>query len=462
MATIFSGKIPEYVITVCRTLHDAGYSAYVVGGATRDLALGFTPKDFDVATSAVPDEVEKVFPETIPTGKQYGTITVLPPNGEPVEVTTYRNEAEYSDGRRPDRVTYSTQITDDLARRDFTVNAIAYDPLTDTVADPFLGLSDAEKNLLQTVGVAAERIREDALRMMRAVRIKAEKGFHMADSLATAIREHAHLINRVSQERVCTELCRIITSPRSTEGVYDLQKLGLLPEILPELSACVGVKQRQDYHKYDVFGHIANALQYAGSDLVVRLAVLLHDIGKPAATSVDARGVTHFYGHEIKSAELAEPILERLKFPNQVKSQTLILIREHMRNVDSDRSLRQLMSVLRTREQAYRFAQIRFADKMAGRGKPITLNESYHKTLARIDRILLEKNPLQITDLAVDGRDIQEYLHIPAGPQVGRVLEALLRTVIDKPGLNKRETLIEMLPEVSENIKEKWQKHRKA
>lgn len=459
MGTIFCGKIPEYVVTICQTLHVAGHSAYVVGGATRDLALGFTPKDFDVATSAVPAEVEKLFPETVPTGKQYGTITVLSEGEEPVEVTTYRNDAEYSDGRRPDRVTYSTHITADLARRDFTVNAIAYDPLTDTVADPFTGLRDAEANLLQTVGDAAERISEDALRMLRAVRIKAEKGFRMADSLRTAIQEHARLINRVSQERIRTELCRIITSPRSTEGVYDLQELGLLQEIIPELAACVGVKQRQDYHKYDVFGHIAHALQYAGSDPVVRLAVLLHDIGKPATASVDAKGVTHFYGHEIKSAQLAEPILERLKFSNQMKSQTLLLIREHMRNIDSDRSLRQLMSVLRTREQAYRFAQIRFADKMAGRSKPTALNENYHRTLARIERILQENAPLQVTDLAINGRDVQEFLHLSASPEVGRILEQLLRTVIDKPALNKRETLLKLLPEVAEDLQNRVERH---
>ena len=452
MATKFGEHIPPFVKSICQTLQDANYTAYVVGGALRDIALNFTPKDYDVATSATPDEVENLFPHTVPTGKKFGTITVLVGDGELLEVTTYRLDADYSDGRRPDQVTYSSHILDDLARRDFTVNAIAYDPLSDELIDPYRGLEDAQKLLLRTVGDARERFSEDALRMMRAVRIKAEKGFTLAEELCNAIKAQNSMIKRISQERISAELCRIITSPRATEGVYDLLHLGLLAQVLPELANCAGVKQRADYHKFDVFGHITNTLQYAGTDLNVRLALLLHDIGKPHSISVDTRGVTHFYGHEIASVKLAEPILDRLKFSNQTKNQVLPLIRHHMRNVDSDKSLRQLMSILRTKEQAYRFAQIRYADKMAGRTPPADLSKNYHRTLERIDRILAEELPLQIHDLAVNGHDVQETLAIPPGPLVGQILEKLMQKVLTQPELNRTETLLHLLPQVYQEI----------
>lgn len=448
MPNIFQKQIPDYVLAVCKRLHDAQYQAYIVGGAIRDLALGLTPKDYDIATDATPDQVENLFTHTAPTGKRYGTITIILEDGNTLEVTTFRQDAPFSDGRRPDSVTYSQRLENDLARRDFTMNAIAYEPLHNRIVDPFKGLEDLKQQLLQTVGSAQERICEDALRMMRAVRIKAEKGLTMTDTLRKTIMQNTLLLQNVSNERIADELCRIITSEQPTVGVYDLMELGLLKMILPELQACVGVLQRQDYHIYDVFGHIAHSLQYTEPDLVLRLALLLHDIGKPPTTSIDKKGIIHFYGHDAVSAQMAVPILDRLKFSNRIKQDVIPLIRNHMRNVESDQALRKLMSELKTPEQARRFAQIRFADKMAGRRKHDELYKAYQATLGRIARVSATNIPLQVKDLPITGEDVMRKLAIPAGPAVGAILEHLLKMTLDKPELNSYDILLGLVPEI--------------
>lgn len=450
--------IPAYVLSVCQQLHESGHQAYIVGGALRDLALQQTPKDYDIATDAIPDRVEAIFAHTVPTGKKHGTITVVLAPGEIVEVTTYRKDVVYSDGRRPDSVTYSDQLIDDLAKRDFTVNAIAYNPISDQLEDPFHGSADVASRTLQTVGSATERFCEDALRMMRAIRIKAEKGFIMTPELMEAIKTHAHRILNVSQERITEELCRIITSPRPTEGVYDLLNLKLLEQILPELSACANLPQREDYHQYDVFGHIAHALQHTEPDLVVRLSVLLHDIGKAVTSSIDEKGVIHFYGHESVGAEIAASVLERMKFSHDLRQKVVPLIRHHMRNIDSDKALRRMMSALKTPEQARRFAQIRFADKMAGRQQPDVLVTQYRITLERIAQVEAEQIPLQITDLAISGKDITQILGITPGPAVGQLLHTLLQRVLENPDLNNYDTLRTMIP----SLYKSQAKHRSA
>ncbi len=455
MESKFIDKIPDYVRSVCQTLHASGFSSYVVGGAIRDIALGLEPKDFDVTTNATPAQVESIFKHTIPTGKKFGTITVLLKEGESqaVEVTTFRKEANYTDGSRADNVTFSDTLIDDLSKRDFTINAIAYDPITDTVHDPFAGLNDIEKKLLQSVDSASERIREDALRMMRGVRIRVQKGFTMSDLLINSIKEHSQLINHVSKERIADELCKILLSSRPRQGIEDLLELGLLEHILPELSACASIKQREDYHKYDVFGHITHALDYTNDDLIVRLTILLHDIGKPATHSIDKKNIIHFYGHELESEKMAEQILERLKFSNKIKNSVIQLVLHHMRNVESNKSLRKLLSILQTHEQAMRFARIRFADKMGGGKRDYELGyELYQKLVERINIIWAEKQPLHLADLCVNGRDVMEVLGKGAGPKVGTVLHTLLDRVIENPALNSYSTLLKMIPEIYEEI----------
>lgn len=446
MHSIFHDQIPEYVLTVCQCLRNNGHQAYIVGGALRNLALAKSPKDYDLATDAIPDRVEALFEHTVPTGKKYGTITVVLANGNTLELTTFRKDIPIADGRRTEQIIYSNQLIDDLARRDFTINAIAYDPIADRIEDPFHGLQDITTRTLQAVGSAAERICEDALRMMRAVRMKAELNFTLTSELAETIRRHAQLIQNVSQERITEELCRIITSPHPTEGVYDLLHLGLLQWVLPELYACVNVPQREDYHQYDVFGHIAHALQHTEPDLIIRLAVLLHDIGKAVTSTVDEKGVIHFYGHEISGAEMAGPILERMKFSNEIRQNVIPLIRHHMRNIDSDKALRRMMSELKTIDQARRFTQIRFADKMAGRQNPAELAAKYTDTLERIATMEQQRTPLQITDLAIHGEDITRALEIKPGPAVGQILYSLLQRVLEKPELNHYDTLMAMVP----------------
>lgn len=448
----FSHLIPHYILDLCRHLRQSGYQSFIVGGAIRDLVLGKTPKDYDIATDALPDRVEELFDQTIPTGKKYGTVTVLLHAGETAEVTTFRGDAPVCDGRRPEHVLFSDQLCEDLAHRDFTVNAIAYDPIADRIVDPFDGLCDLKARRLRTVGLAAERFREDALRMMRAVRIKAEKGLEMIPGLAEAIRKDAQLIRNVNQERITEELSRIITSPRPAEGVYDLREFGLLQWILPELDACAGIRQREDYHRYDVFGHIARALQHTEPELIIRLAVLLHDIGKSATSTVDAGGVIHFYKHEDVGAGMAETILERMKFSHEVRQQVIPLIRHHMRNIDSDRALRRMISELKTFEQARRLVQIRFADQMAGRQDPDESAAGYHDALQKIARIEAQKLPLRVADLAVSGADIIRTLGIAPGPVVGEILQNLLRRVLEKPEINQPAVLIDMLPDLYRQI----------
>ncbi|MCK4259752.1 MAG: HD domain-containing protein [Halanaerobiales bacterium] len=447
---LIKDKIPDYAKSVCQKLHTDGFQSYIVGGAPRDIALDLIPKDFDIATNATPDQVETLFEHTIPTGKKYGTITVLLKEkiSHTLEVTSFRKDATYTDGRRPDYVTFSDNLIDDLMRRDFTINAIAYDPITDTIHDPFDGLRDIENKLLQTVGSASAKIKEDALRMMRGIRIRAEKGFTMNPSLIDAIKANGHLINNVSPERVSEELCRTILSSRPRQGISDLLKLGLLKFILPELHHCEGEKQREDYHQYDVFGHIAHALYHSKNDIIVRLTVLLHDIGKPPTRTIDKKGIIHFYGHEITGAKMAEKILKRLKFSNKITKSVTLLIRHHMRNVESDKSLRKLMSILITHEQALRFAEVRFADKIAGKQSEDEVYAAYKKLVARINTIWSEKQPLQLSDLCVTGEDVMEVLGVGPGPEIGTILHQLLDQVIANPSLNTHPTLMKLIPEL--------------
>ncbi|AZR72040.1 hypothetical protein BBF96_00695 [Anoxybacter fermentans] len=445
MVNVFTDKIPNYVKSICETLNKAGFLGYVVGGALRDIALGLTPKDFDVATDASPDQIESLFEHTIPTGRRFGTITVVLDKKFTVEVTTFRKNAKYAD-----------KLSEDLAHRDFTINAIAYDPIKNIIYDPFNGLQDIKSKTLKTVGSAVERIREDPLRMMRAIRFKVDKGFTIiTDTLSQAIKENAHLVNNVSKERIADELCKIIMAKDPTQGIYDLLQLNLLKYILPELQACVGVQQRSD-HKYDLFGHLAHALKYAEEDLIVRLTVLLHDIGKTVTYSADESGTIHFYNHAEESAKIAFNILERLKFSNYIKNSVAQLIRHHMRKVrGSDRKLRYLMSSLGTREQAIRFAKVRFANRM-GRGGNFTEEYTeYQNLLSRMEIIWKKKYPLKVSDLKINGKDVLECLGIEPGPIVGIILDEILKRVLHHPELNHHEKLIDLIPEIYEKVLKK-------
>lgn len=441
--------VPEHVVMVCEMINGMGHVSYVVGGAVRDILSGDTPKDFDIATNAKPDEIEAMFGKTNPIGKEHGTIEVILEEGHKVEITTFRSEGEYSDMRRPDEVKFSNSLADDLSRRDYTVNAIAYDPIEETIHDPYKGQEDILERKLHTVGDANERIQEDPLRMLRGIRICMEKNFEMTEALVLAIQENSNLLNYVANERIRDEFIRILMCDRCTEGLYMLLQLELLPHIVPELLPCVGAEQREDYHQYDVFGHIAHAIHYAYPDEIVKLATLLHDIGKPEVVNVDDDGVIHHYRHEEVSADMANKILSRLKFSNHIKDRVIALVKEHMSIVSkSDKALRKLLSRLESPEQGFRFARLRYADRMGGRGEEKKEKAKSRQLISRISSVFANEQALKVTDLYVDGNDIMEELGIMPGPAIGEILNEILERVIDSPGLHNLEDEMNLLIEI--------------
>ncbi|NLA59802.1 MAG: CCA tRNA nucleotidyltransferase [Firmicutes bacterium] len=320
--------IHPFVLKVMDALEKAGYRAYLVGGSVRDLLLNRQPKDWDIATDAHPPQVRALFERTAPTGEKYGTVTVL--GDIPVEVTTFRKDGRYLDGRRPETVEFSSSLEEDLTRRDFTLNALACGR-DGHVVDYVGGLQDLRHRIIRSVGDPGDRFREDALRMLRAHRLVAELGgdFHIEPRTLDAIAKNAHLILNVSWERIRDELVRILMSDNPGE-IRHLYHSGILGHILPELAECYGFQQSSKHHDKDVFEHSVVALESAPRRLQVRLAALLHDVGKVKTMTIDESGEGHFYGHNVKSEEMARQAMRRLKFDVQTISSVCTLIREHM------------------------------------------------------------------------------------------------------------------------------------
>lgn len=323
----------EGAAAVVRRLRNAGHEAFWVGGCVRDLIRGVTPKDFDIVTSARPEEVQALFDRTVPVGARFGVILVIE-GGNPYEVATYRTEADYADGRRPSRVTFAT-AEEDVRRRDFTVNGLLMDPETGRVIDHVEGCLDIQRRLIRTIGDPEERFAEDRLRMLRAVRFAATLGFEIEETAFAAIRVQAHAIRRISAERIREELSRLLTGGGARRGMELLDKAGLLDELLPEVSALKGVGQPPAFHpEGDVWEHTLRMLALlplvdGKADLGLAWAALLHDVGKAATRTEDEAGV-HFYGHDRLSSELAGAILGRLRFPRLDMDAIVALVGEHM------------------------------------------------------------------------------------------------------------------------------------
>lgn len=440
--------LPGEIQDICRRLAEAGYQAFVVGGAVRDLLLDAAPHDWDIATDALPERVEQLFPRTAPTGKPYGTITVLGGKSIPaVEVTTFRRDAEYSDGRRPDRVVFSQSIADDLARRDFTINALALDPASGEVIDRFGGRRDLARRAIRTVGDPAERFREDALRMMRAVRFATTLGFRLERRTEAAIRQNAGWIRNTSWERIRDEFVRIAVAPGVARGCRLLLGTGLLPLILPELAACAGCAQNE-YHAYDVFEHSLRAAARVRPDPALRLAALWHDVGKPPAKSVDPDGRVHFYGHEKVSARLAAAMSERLRLPNGVRDRVLILIRHHQYPFApemTEAAFRRMVARV-GREAFPDLIELVWADRVAtGRIRPAAAERVRAELTRRFEALQAAGQALTLRQLALNGRDVMDLLGVGSGPVVGEALRFLLERVLDQPSLNQRQVLERLL-----------------
>jgi len=431
--------------TIIKKLEESGYSAYIVGGAVRDMIMGKTPHDFDIATSAEPSEIKKVFKRTIETGIKHGTVTVIE-NNIGYEVTTFRSEGVYTDGRHPENVEFIKNIEEDLKRRDFTVNAMAYNP-GEGIVDEFGGREDIEKKLIRCVGEAEVRFTEDALRMLRAVRFSASLGFEIEEKTAAAIKKCSPLIRKVSAERIRDEVNKILMS-QTPELISLLHTYGLLRYIIPELNACKGVKQKNKYHIYDVFEHIMHTVKNTPADLVLRWAAVLHDVGKPVCASCDANGIIHFYGHHRESVKMADDILHRLRLDKETIHDILILIENHdVRIENSPPGVKRMM----TKTGTVLFEKLLLLQEADNLAKNIKFfrdkKRKLEETFEIYKKVLAENQPFTISDLTVNGKDLIKIGYKP-GRVLGDCLKIMLEEVIINPELNRREYLLSRAKEI--------------
>lgn len=423
---------------------DGGYECHLVGGAVRDLLLGRPLTDFDIATNALPEQVSQLFRRVIPTGVKHGTVTVLF-KGEHFEVTTYRADGTYSDGRRPDSVTFAPTIDGDLARRDFTINGIACDLASGRVLDPHGGRRDLKLRIVRAIGDPDERFQEDGLRPVRACRFAAQLGFTIEPATKAAIPRALDRVRMVSAERVRDELVRIVESSNVVLGLQLLSETGLLAVIMPELEQGRGVEQRER-HCFDVFTHSLYTCAAADAgDLGLRLAALLHDVGKPATLSAGPAGEPRFHDHERVSAEMSGEILRRLRLPNATVERVCHLVRHHMFNYTpdwKDAAVRRLVARV-GRQHISDLLRLRRADQVGrcNRDEPI---EGLLELERRIHRLLEQEEALTLSDLAVDGTALMQELSLPSGPIVGTLLSFLLEAVLEDPAQNERPRLLEI------------------
>ncbi len=434
-------QLPKPVLYILNQFQNSGYAAYVVGGCVRDTLCGKTPSDWDITTAARPEETMALFARTVPTGLKHGTVTVLI-DDEPFEVTTFRLDGVYENHRSPETVSFTDDITADLSRRDFTMNAMAYHPKVGLV-DPFGGQTDVNARLIRCVGDPEKRFDEDALRMLRAVRFSAQTGFKIDTNILSALHKLAGLIDSVSAERIRDELVKILISDRP-EAVLSLYETGLLAHILPELDRCFTTEQHIKYHCYDVGRHSLEVLRHTPATVSLRLAALLHDIGKPDKLTIDIDGVTHFHGHDLRSSELAEAILTRLRFDNETKDTVLQLIRWHDREiVETKAAVRRAMNKL-----GYSlFADLLLLKRADSYGQNPVFLEARQKQYDHIEalyrEILADGDALSLSDLAINGRDIMQLGY--RGKAVGEALNSAMSHVLEYPDQNQKEQLLKFI-----------------
>ncbi len=441
--------VPEEVSRVTKTLKNAGFEAFLVGGCVRDLLMGRTPKDWDVTTNATPEEIIPLFPKTF-YENPYGTVGVVhegteDPTLKVVEVTPYRLETSYSDGRRPDSVQFSKRLEDDLKRRDFTINAIAMGS-DGEIVDLYGGIKDIHAGIIRTVGDAGERFSEDGLRIMRAVRLFAELGFSIDQDTEEGIKKMATMLGKIAKERIRDEFVRIIESPRPAQGLEMSFKLGILGYIVPELEQGIGIRQNQA-HAFDVWTHLLKTLQHAADKqwpLHIRLAALFHDVGKPKTRRFDEGKKDYtFYGHEVVGARMTEKIMQNLRFSNDLTDQVVKLVRWHMFFSDTEQitlsAVRRLIAKV-GKENVWDLMNVRICDRI-GTGRPKENPYRLRKYKSMIEEVM--RDPVSVGMLKIDGKGVMEAAHIPAGPKIGHILHALLEEVLDDPTRNTSEYLQE-------------------
>jgi tRNA nucleotidyltransferase (CCA-adding enzyme) len=440
--------IPEDVVDLCRRLRDNGEHGWVVGGCIRDVLLGRPISDWDVATSATPDRVQRIFRKVIPTGIDHGTVTVLH-RGTPYEVTTLRGEGAYTDGRRPDEVFFVTDIERDLARRDFTVNAIAYDPLDDKLIDPLGGLADLQARRLRAVGNAAERFGEDGLRILRGARFTATLDFELAPDTEAAFHGAIGVFAKVSRERVRDEWLKTMRAERPSRAFDVMRRTGILDVTLPELVEQYGCEQNR-WHAYDVWHHTMAVLDAIRGGATDKLSALLHDIAKPRTRAMsDKTNDYTFYNHERVGADMADAFLREYRFSNDERQQVVHLVRHHLvcyQSSWSDAAVRRFVQRV-GRDGVEPLLRLAKADAL-GKGRPVEEElASLVELRGRVDSLLAAGAALSTGDLAVNGRDVLARLDGRGGPVVGEILRELLEAVLEDPTLNDRDRLLVSLDE---------------
>ena len=433
-------EIPQGAAWVLEQLRDAGYEAYVVGGCVRDSLLHRMPDDWDITTSAKPEDTKRIFRRTVDTGIQHGTVTVMV-DRTGYEVTTYRIDGEYADGRHPEHVTFTASLLEDLKRRDFTINAMAYSP-AEGLVDEFDGIGDINRRVIRAVGDPVQRFTEDALRMMRAIRFSAQLDYRINEDTREGIRLLAPNLQKVSAERIRVELEKLLLSEHPEE-LKEAYELGLLRQFLPELSECMECGQNNPHHCLSVGDHILCAVKAARRDKVLRLALLLHDIAKPQVKTTDENGIDHFHGHAARSAALADRILRDLKYDNQTREAAVRLIAWHDRNLgDALPEIRKNISEL-GEEWFLPLLEVKTSD--------VEAQSDYHREekLGKIEywrnafeEIRCAGDCLSLKDLAVSGKDLIAAGAAP-GKEIGRILHEMLEEVLREPAHNTREYLLE-------------------
>jgi poly(A) polymerase/tRNA nucleotidyltransferase (CCA-adding enzyme) len=438
-------KIPKEIMAAQMALKKAGYEAYLVGGCVRDLLIGRKPKDWDITTNAKPEEIQGLFTENF-YENSFGTVSIVTESEDPtlkvIEITPYRLEGKYSDARHPDEVKFTDKLEDDLSRRDFTINSLAMNAEDGAITDLFGGARDLEGGIIRAVGKAEERLAEDALRVLRAVRFATELGFALEKETMVAVKKSAKLLKSIAAERIRDEFSKVIMSERPRAGLDMMRELGVMEYVLPELLEGFGMTQNKD-HAYTVWDHNLRALEHAaerGWDLDTRLASLLHDVGKPHTKRGEGRDST-FYGHDVVGARMAEKALTRLKYPKKLVEKVTKLVRFHL--FFSDTSIITLSAVRRVVrsvgvENIYDLINVRLCDRI-GMGRPKERPFRLRKYEAMIEQVM--RDPISVAMLKTDGGRLMELLQMPPGPKVGFLLGILLEDVLDDPQLNTAEYL---------------------
>lgn len=431
-------KIPDKVKFIIDTFYENNYEAFMVGGCIRDSLLSKEPKDYDIATSALPNITESLFEKTIPTGIKHGTITVLL-DKEPFEVTTYRVEGEYKDNRRPDEISFVTNIKDDLSRRDFTINAFAYNS-KEGLKDYFNGLEDLQNKIIRTVGDSNKRFNEDALRMMRAIRFASQLDFNIEKSTLDGIKKNKNLLKNISFERIRDELCKLLLSDNPRKGLNLLKDCGVLDVIIPELTSLIGFNHKTKDYNEDLFDHTLSVVENTPNDLILRLSALFHDIGKPKV-------------NDNISEDITRKILTRLHFDNKTIKSVCILIKEYMNVLGNSTDIDIKRFINRTsKENIYSLLEFQKAHVLSLKNSDLDLYE-LNDIKNKIDNIINSNIPLSIKDLNIDGSILTKELNLKPGKVIGETLNYLLEVVLNNPNLNNETILLEKAKTFIQNKK---------